>query len=137
MRSLDRMAMNCLTFSRATSSLFCGWKSSASMELEMSNAMTMLMPSVVDCSARPAERGRASAMINPMRTRFRAITSARAIARPARGPLARMPTRENTIAAGLRRRRHTHHAGMNSRSTNTHGEPNSRCGKLMDCNVLS
>ena len=88
MRSLLRAATNCLILSRATSSRFCGWKSCASIELEMSNAITMLIPSLVTSSACAPARGRASAT---MPTRARGCAAARACARcprPARGPRA-------------------------------------------------
>ena len=57
--------MNCLTLSFATSSRFCGWKSSDSIELERSIAMTMLIPSLLTFSVCAPERGRASATISP------------------------------------------------------------------------
>jgi len=98
MRSLFRIWTNCRTFSRATSSRFCGWKSCASIELEMSKAMTMLMPSEVTSSARAPERGRASAIIPARSATLRSRKRTRVMVRPARGPLASAATRENTIA---------------------------------------
>ena len=80
----------------------------------------------------PSNRGLASAMIRPTRTRFLAMTSARAMPRPARGPFASTATRENTMADGRRRRRHSHHAGSSKSSVSTHGDPNSRWGRLME-----
>lgn len=126
MRSLRRPRMNCLTFSLATSSRFCGWKSSESIELERSMASTMLMPSLVMFSAAAPVRGRASATMSAASTRLRSAKSARAQRRPARGPCARTSAREKTIAAGRRRRRQIHQAGRTTRASSTHGEPNVR-----------
>ncbi len=92
--------MNRFTTSFATSSRFCGVKSCASIELERSIARTMLMPSLVMFSECEPERGRDSATIVDASSRLRKRKSMNGVRRPARGPLARTETRENTIAPG-------------------------------------
>ena len=121
MRSELRLCTNCLIFARATSSRFCGWKSIASMELEMSKAITMLMPSLVDVSARAPERGRASAMMPAISARLRRMASVREMPRPACGPRFSTGTREKTMAGGRRRRASSHHTGSSSRSSSHSG----------------
>src|SRR5215203_6845824 len=94
MRSEERAFTKDLIRSRATSSRFCGWKSWASIELEMSNATTMLIPSDVDVTACAPARGRARATTPLTSARFRSSARKRAIPRPALGPRSEEHTSE-------------------------------------------
>src|SRR5688572_1732986 len=129
MRSLFRRVMNCLTFSRATSNRFCGWKSSASIELDISKAIMMLMPSVFDWADRPAARGRARATTSPAIATLRKTISVLVTPRPARGSFASNAVREKVIAPPGRFLRHHHQAGSTSNSTSAIGLWKSITGK--------
>jgi hypothetical protein len=77
--------MNSLAVCFATASRLSGWKSSASIELERSRAMTMLMPSPRIVSIRAPVRGRAIASTSAAIAMIRSSTST---ARPASAPRA-------------------------------------------------
>ena len=116
-RSDVRRAMNCLTVAFATSIRLFGLKSSASIELDKSIAITMLMPSLVCVSTCAPERGRASATMKRSRARdfaagkspwesssrragrSRGPTCARTRSRPCGGVAARSTTPEAAAAA--------------------------------------
>ena len=106
---------------------FCGWKSSASMELEMSMVSAISIPSLLTRSARAPDRGLA------MATTSAAIASARSqgthfTKRSAgRGPRTSTVAREKGMVClpTSRRRCHQSHRGTSSSNSNTDG-----CAKL-------
>ncbi len=96
MRSYSRPRTNLATSSLATARRFWGWKSSASMEVEMSTTSAMAIPSASTLVVETPVRGPARARMRATAAAVRSQAGARAAqrAQPDAMP-SRVPAREN------------------------------------------